>query len=118
MRSNLILITSLMVVGCSMTLPVHGDFNKGQEKFLGSATGQMDGSGTITMTTESGVRCNGKFQYDNPRVSGAGDFNCDDGRKGSFNFTSSGDRGTGFGRTTDGKPFKFVFGHNDIVTNW
>lgn len=108
----------LVLSACSMTLPVQGDFNKGQERFLGQATGQMDGTGTLSMTTESGNQCMGKFKYDQPRVSGSGTFECADGRKGDFHFTSNGTSGVGFGKTTKGVPFKFAFGHNSIVTSW
>ena len=115
---SIIITSSLILTGCSMTLPVQGDFNKGQERFLGQATGYMDGSGTMTIGTESGLQCLGKFQYDNPRVSGSGSFECDDGRKGTFKFTSNGNSGIGFGKTDKGEPFKFTFGHNSIMSSW
>lgn len=108
----------LLLAGCSLTLPVQGDFNKGQEKFLGQATGHMDGSGTLSMVTESGINCMGEFQYADSRVSGAGTFECEDGRHGTFNFTSNGTSGVGFGKTNKGEPFKFAFGHNKITTDW
>lgn len=120
-RRLTILIPSILVLsGCAMslTLPVQGDFNKGKERFLGQATGKLDGSGTMAMTTDTGIQCNGVFQYDEPRVSGSGTFNCQDGRKGTFNFTSNGNSGIGFGRTSIGEPFRFNFGHNQVVTTW
>ncbi|PZO84824.1 MAG: hypothetical protein DI626_07990 [Micavibrio aeruginosavorus] len=113
-----VILITFFVTGCSLTLPVQGDFNRGKERFLGQATGQIDGSGSLTITTESGIACMGKFQYADSRVSGTGTFECDDGRKGTFNFTSNGTSGLGFGKTDKGEPFKFVFGHNDIKTDW
>ena len=113
-----VILSALLIAGCSLTLPVQGDFNKGKEKFLGQATGQLDGSGTLIITTESGIACTGKFKYAESNVSGAGTFECNDGRKGTFNFTSNGTSGLGFGKTNKGEPFKFVFGHNDIKTEW
>lgn len=120
MRQGLffLVVAALVLAGCSMTIPVQGDFNKGQERFLGQATGQMDGSGTMTIGTESGIQCLGKFQYDNPRVSGSGTFECDDGRKGNFKFTSNGNSGIGFGRTNKGESFKFIFGNNSVISSW
>lgn len=115
---SIIITSSLILTGCSMTLPVQGDFNKGQERFLGQATGQMDGSGTMIIGTESGMQCLGKFQYDDPRVSGSGSFECDHGRKGTFKFTSNGSSGIGFGKTEKNEPFKFTFGHNSIMSTW
>ena len=114
----MILGSIFMLAGCSLTLPVQGDFNKGQEMFLGQATGNMDGSGTIIINSESGVSCSGKFQYDEPRVSGSGSFECQDGRTGTFRFTSNGTSGMGFGKTNKGEPFKFSFGHNQVITSW
>lgn len=114
----MVLGSVFMLVGCSLTLPVQGDFNKGQEMFLGQATGNADGSGTLVINSESGVNCSGKFQYDEPRVSGSGKFECDDGRTGTFRFTSNGASGMGFGKTSKGEPFKFTFGHNQVITGW
>ena len=111
-------ILALSACAMSMTLPVQGDFNKGKERFLGQATGKIDGSGTLVMTTDTGVQCNGAFQYDESGVSGAGTFDCQDGRHGMFNFTSSGNSGMGFGRTSKGEPFRFSFGRNHVVTTW
>jgi hypothetical protein len=117
--SMIALVGSVFILtGCSLTLPVQGDFNKGKEMFLGQATGNMDGSGTIVINSESGVNCSGKFQYDEPRVSGSGSFECQDGRIGTFRFTSNGTSGMGFGKTNKGEPFKFTFGHTRQVTMW
>lgn len=101
-----------------MTLPVQGDFNKGQEMFLGQATGYADGTGTLMIGAESGLSCSGKFKYDEPRVSGSGTIDCDDGRTGTFKFTSNGTSGMGFGKTNKGEPFKFTFGHTRHITTW
>lgn len=114
------LVLCLLVSACatSVTLPVQGDFNKGKERFLGRATGNLDGTGTLTMTTESEVACKGDFKYDDTRVGGKGTFTCVDGRKGTFHFTSSGMSGIGFGKTNKGEAFRFAFGHSTIETKW
>lgn len=122
MKKNIVISLGgiLLLSACvtSITLPVQGGFNKGKEKFIGEATGKIDGSGTITMTTESGTSCSGTFQYAQSMVTGTGIFHCDDGRTGKFTFTTSGNTGIGFGKTNKGEPFKFAFGHNQIVTTW
>ena len=98
-----------------MTLPVHGDLNNGKEPFLGTATGYMDGTGTLSMVTQDEVSCTGKFEYDDGHVAGHGQFNCADGRHGKFRFTSEGNKGRGFGKTTTGEPFKFTFGRESTL---
>lgn len=112
-----ILSTTLLLFALTscMTLPVNGKM--GNEKFLGSATGFMSGSGTLTITTEDGVTCEGKFDYNNPLVpsaGGKGEFLCADEQSGNFVFTSDGYSGRGFGKTKKGKKFTFVFGNAPI----
>jgi len=85
------------MTGCSLTLPVTGATEDGAERFTGSATGYMDGSGTITLSSNRGTRIEGNFVYLNRRY-GEGTFRCDDGRSGPFTFVSTGNRGTGTGR--------------------
>lgn len=94
--------------GCAMTLPVKGQTGDGTETFTGSATGQMDGAGTLTITSNKGRKCKGDFVYTTNRE-GSGTFVCSDGSSGPFQFVSTGTRGTGTG-TIGGKAFTFVFG--------
>ena len=110
-----LLIGSIALSGCSVTLPVQGSFTPSSERFLGSATGNMGGNGTLTLNSESGKQCSGAFKYDDGRVSGAGNVTCADGRTGTFSFTSSGAAGSGFGKLSDGETFKFTFGHTPHV---
>jgi hypothetical protein len=91
-----------------MTLPVEGQVQSTGESFSGSATGHMDGAGTLTITSNKGATCTGKFVYVTRRE-GQGTFSCADGRSGPFSFVSTGSRGTGKG-TLDGQPFIFTFG--------
>lgn len=92
-----------------MTLPVRGKVQNADETFQGSATGYLDGSGRLTITTSSGASCAGDFVYINKRQ-GEGVFTCDDGRTGPFSFVSTGMRGSGFG-DLGGKRFTFTFGN-------
>jgi hypothetical protein len=106
------LITLLAVVpllaGCSLTLPVQGQAVTGDEVFEGSATGYMDGGGTLEITSNRGRVCSGDFVYVTSRR-GEGTFVCNDGSSGDFSFVSTGTRGTGTG-TLGGRRFTFTFG--------
>lgn len=94
--------------GCAMTLAVKGQSATGGETFSGTATGYMDGAGTLTITSNKGRKCTGDFVYVTRRE-GSGTFTCNDGSSGPFNFVSTGTRGTGTG-TIGGTPFTFTFG--------
>ena len=107
MKSLMILCT-LAVGGCSMTLPVAGSMSDASETFTGAATGYMDGGGKLRIDGSKGTVCNGDFVYTNSRE-GKGTFRCNDGRTGPFEFVSTGKRGTGSG-TLGGQSFTFSFG--------
>lgn len=94
---------------CSMSLPVQGVVQGTQETFTGTATGQMDGGGTLTLTSSTGVTCSGTFVYVTRR-NGSGTVTCSDGRTGPFQFVSTGTRGTGQGDLGNGQKFTFTFG--------
>jgi hypothetical protein len=91
-----------------MTVPVQGQLSDGQETFTGTATGNMDHSGALTITGNKGLSCTGTFVYVTPRT-GSGTFNCSNGQSGPFNFVSTGTHGTGTGKLDD-RPFTFNFG--------
>ena len=101
-------LAGLVVAGCSTTLPVQGQLGDGSDRFTGSATGYLDGAGTLEIVSERGVSCVGEFVYVNERR-GEGTFICDDGRSGPFTFVSTGMRGVGSG-TLSGRTFTFSFG--------
>jgi hypothetical protein len=55
-------VTAFLGLGaCSMTLPVQGAAEDGTETFTGSATGYADGGGTLTLTSNKGRACSGRF---------------------------------------------------------
>lgn len=93
---------------CSMTLPVIGQSAAGDETFSGSATGYLDGGGTLEIVSNKGMKCSGTFVYVTRR-NGSGTFTCTNGQSGPFNFVSTGTRGTGTG-TIGGRSFTFSFG--------
>ncbi len=91
-----------------MTLPVRGQLQGSDETFSGSATGYIDGGGTLKMVSSRGTTCEGDFVYVTRRQ-GSGVFTCNDNRSGPFEFVSTGKRGTGTGNLS-GQPFVFSFG--------
>jgi hypothetical protein len=101
-------LLSCLLVGCSLTLPVVGSTEDGSEVFTGTATGYMDRSGVITLTSNKGTVVQGEFVYINSRQ-GEGVFRCADGRTGAFTFVSTGRHGNGRGRLGN-QYFTFTFG--------
>lgn len=101
-------LSTLLLAGCSMTVPAQGKLQNSNETFTGTATGYADGSGNLTVVTSEGATCSGNFVYINGRQ-GEGVFTCDDGRSGPFQFVSTGTRGTGWG-DLGGQKFTFTFG--------
>lgn len=107
-RLTIAIALSLSLAGCSMTLPVRGTSETGDETFTGTATGYMDGSGSLQVTSSRGTQCAGDFVYVTRRQ-GQGVFTCSDGRSGPFEFVSTGTRGTGTAML-GGRRFTFTFG--------
>lgn len=110
-RVGIAAAATIIIIGlaaCSMTLPVKGAMEDGGETFTGSATGYMDGGGTLQIASNKGLTCSGQFVYETRR-NGSGTFNCNNGQSGPFQFVSTGTRGTGTGRL-GGRPFTFTFG--------
>ena len=91
-----------------MTLPVRGQSTSGAETFTGTATGGIDGSGTIDLRSSKGATVTGDFVYINSRQ-GEGTFITSDGRTGPFSFVSTGVKGTGTGKLGD-ETITFTFG--------
>jgi hypothetical protein len=106
--STALVLCALICAGCSLTLGVNGQFQDGSETFTGNATGYVNRSGTLEITSSKGAVCKGTFVYVGPR-DGRGTFTCNDGRSGPFEFVSTGSSGTGTGQL-GGKPFTFTFG--------
>jgi len=97
------------LAACSTTLPIRGQMQGSSERFTGSAIGKMNGSGTLSIVTTTGVHCSGNFAYVTPRQS-SGAFTCEDGRSGPFAFYSTGANGTGYG-TLGNERFTFTVGN-------
>ena len=101
-------LATIVLSGCSMTLPVRGQIQNAGETFTGTATGYMNGGGNLSVVSSTGAVCKGDFVYVTRRQ-GEGIFTCDDGRSGPFQFVSTGTSGTGYG-DLGGQRFTFTFG--------
>ena len=77
-----------LLTACNMTLPIQGQLADGSETFAGTATGGVDGSGTLSIKGSKGRTCVGNFVYVTQR-SGEGTFTCSDGQSGPFRFVST-----------------------------
>lgn len=100
---------TIILSACSVTLPVDGKLLRSNDRFLGEATGYMDRTGIMLVTSLNGKKCTGSFEY-LTSATGKGIFNCDDNRTGTFLFNSNGYRGNGMGKLNDGEEFAFAFG--------
>lgn len=98
----------LLLAACSRTASVQGAIADGSETFSGETTGYSDGSGTLSITSNRGRRCQGQWVLTTSRM-GAGTFTCSDSQGGPFEFVTTGKHGTGTG-TLGGKRFTFTFG--------
>jgi len=101
-------VLAMTLSGCSVTRPVQGAMEDGQETFTGTATGYTDGSGNLQVTSNRGLACSGTFVLVTAR-NGSGTFNCNNGQSGPFDFVTTGSRGTGNGRIGQ-RRFTFTFG--------
>jgi hypothetical protein len=108
-RVALAAVAAFFVTGCTLTLPVSGQFDDGSATITGTATGHMDHSGTLQLQTSTGLKVTGVFVYTTPRT-GEGTFTCSDGRSGPFQFVSTGNHGTGTGQLGNEK-ITFTFGN-------
>jgi hypothetical protein len=99
---------AISLSACSVTLPVRAQLEGSSVVFTGTATGHLDGAGELSLVFPDGATCNGLF-VNSSRRSGEGTVTCTDGRSGSFEFVTTGARGTGHG-ILNGQRFTFTFG--------
>ena len=102
----LLVLTQVACTG-SITSSLSGATEDGAEKFSGSTITNIAGTGTLTISRESGPSCSGPFIYVLHRLA-KGTLNCSDGQKGSFELVSTGGRGTGSG-SFGSRRFTFEF---------
>ncbi len=116
MKFFILIFLTLILEACSVTQPVVGQFSKSKDDFMGEATASMSGTGTLHITSQSGIDCNGTLTRKTSLVSGEGEFHCNDGRTGKFIFTKNNEfGGTGFGTLSDGEKIRFLWGNQASV---
>jgi hypothetical protein len=101
-----------LMTGCSVNYPVFGKVQNSDEEFMGTASSSLGGRGSLSMTSNDGVICNGKFAAPFFPGMSVGHFTCADGRSGTFTFNADMSGGEGFGKFSDGKKFRFLFGQH------
>jgi len=105
-----VIAVSLLTItaACSMSMPVTGQLSDGSETFTGSGEAGMNTAAPFTMASSNGTTCSGTFDMKS-LSGGTGAFTCEDGRSGSFNWTSNGSKLAGNG-TISGKPMTLTMG--------
>jgi hypothetical protein len=89
--------SALPTAAVSDTLNVLGETADRAETFSGTITGNVDGAGTFWLESDKGLSCIGLF-VDVAQKIGNGSFNCSNDQSGSFDFISTGRRGSGTAR--------------------
>ncbi len=102
----LLFVGMLFLAGCGTAIPMGGETAEG-EQFVGSLTGRGRDYGPIDMRNNSGVECNGLWQFDS-QGSGSASFTCSDGRSGTAELSAVEASGTLKGML-GGKPFAGTF---------
>lgn len=97
-----------VISACSATLPVSGQLTDGSETFTGTAEAGMTANAPFSMMSSKGASCAGSFTLAT-LTKGQGEFTCDDGRNGLFDFATSGGKIVGTG-TISGAPITLTFG--------
>jgi hypothetical protein len=96
----------LALAGCSVTADAIGKVGRDGKDFRGRATGYMDRTGMIDMTSADGTKCVGHFRYIGTKT-GIGILQCNDGRAAEIQFNAIGTTsGYGYGITNTGEPVR------------
>ncbi|MBI1273678.1 MAG: hypothetical protein GC131_06315 [Alphaproteobacteria bacterium] len=118
MKKLTAMLSVFLLCGCA-TYPVYGTVKGAKaESFIGSATTALGGNGNITITSDTGVKCEGEYYAPSSltgATAGEGTLSCGNGLTGQFNFAGTTSSGQGFGTLSDGRKFEFYFGRVNIV---
>lgn len=114
-RTWLILLSVVVLGGCSASADAIGRVGRDAKEFRGTATGYMDRTGTIDMSNPDGTKCVGHFRYIGTKT-GIGVLSCNDGRAAQVQFIAIGmTSGYGYGITNTGEPVRFTFGLSETA---
>lgn len=113
-KKILVTIPAFLLIACSQSVPIRGAVEKTNETFVGTATGDIFGQGSLIITMDSAVTCNSQFTskvaFASTGISSQGILNCSDGRTGNFFYSGTVNNGNGFGTLSDGHKFTFTYG--------
>ena len=105
-----------MLSSCSLTLPLIV-FSGNDEILRGSATGYLDGRGTVEFkNSQNDISCSGTFEYKRLGYKGwgTGSASCNDGTSADFTFdAATNSKGYGAGEDNKGRPFLFAYGYSE-----
>ncbi|MCP9810263.1 trypsin-like peptidase domain-containing protein [Cyanobium sp. HWJ4-Hawea] len=105
-----------MLSSCSLTVPLIV-FSGNSEILRGSATGYLDGRGSIEFqSTQNDTKCTGAFEYKRRGYKGwgTGSASCTDGTSADFSFdAATNSKGYGAGEDSKGRPFLFAYGYSE-----
>lgn len=98
----------------SITVPIKGIAQNENEVITGTATGYLSGKGEFIITSNTGVSCEGVFDYIEGRSKPAvGGFKCDNGMQGDiflFALNKIGTNGYGVAQVNNETYAQFVYG--------
>lgn len=114
MKRAIVTLSCIWLAACSQSLPVSGSVQQTNERFVGTATGDIFGQGSLLITMDSAVSCTSQFTskvaFASTGISSQGIINCSDGRTGNFFYSGTVNNGNGFGTLSDGNKFTFTYG--------
>jgi len=114
-RVLLTLSFAILLASCSISANTIGKVGRDGKEYRGKATGYMDRTGTIEMTSADGSRCAGEFRYTGTRT-GSGILRCSDGKSAQIQFNALGQAsGYGYGATDKGEPVRFTSGLSELA---
>ena len=117
-KAGVISVASIafLLQSCSLTVPLIV-FSGTSEVLEGSATGRLDGTGTVEFSSKKlDVTCQGEFEYQQRSAKGwgTGTASCSDGTNADFKFdAATTSKGYGAGEDSKGRPFMFAYGYKE-----
>ena len=109
-----IIAAIFLLSGFSITVPIKGIAQNENEVITGTATGYLSGKGEFIITSNTGVSCEGVFDYIEGRSKPAvGGFKCDNGMQGDillFALNKIGTNGYGVAQVNNETYAQFVYG--------
>lgn len=108
------MVAIFLLSAFSITVPIKGIAQNENEVITGTATGYVSGKGEFKITSNTGISCEGVFDYIEGRSKPAvGGFKCDNGMQGDillFALNKIGTNGYGVAQVNNETYAQFVYG--------